>query len=186
MWETALPAIYKMRVLRSSVRISWSWHLTVWNWNYFSVLFHMQPASSGGYMWNKTLKYFQNYFKIILFHMLPRHTHSLFCWYSLCYTQSTVSNSKQINGNGSAVAMRVQKAVLCRSPMFRHSARHQSRLQYHRQEAGAWRGVPVCHQITLLGDRGSEVQETCLRLSLIHIWRCRRSYACRSRWSPYH
>ena len=22
--------------------------------------------------------------------------------------------------------------------------------------------------------------------SLIHIWRCRRSYACRSRWSPYH
>ena len=25
-----------------------------------------------------------------------------------------------------------------------------------------------------------------LSLSLIHIWRCRRSYACRSRWSPYH
>ena len=25
-----------------------------------------------------------------------------------------------------------------------------------------------------------------LILSLIHIWRCRRSYACRSRWSPYH
>ena len=25
-----------------------------------------------------------------------------------------------------------------------------------------------------------------LVLSLIHIWRCRRSYACRSRWSPYH
>ena len=24
------------------------------------------------------------------------------------------------------------------------------------------------------------------KLSLIHIWRCRRSYACRSRWSPYH
>ena len=23
-------------------------------------------------------------------------------------------------------------------------------------------------------------------LSLIHIWRCRRSYACRSRWWPYH
>ena len=23
-------------------------------------------------------------------------------------------------------------------------------------------------------------------LSLIHIWRCRRSYACRSRWSPFH
>ena len=25
-----------------------------------------------------------------------------------------------------------------------------------------------------------------IMLSLIHIWRCRRSYACRSRWSPYH
>ena len=25
-----------------------------------------------------------------------------------------------------------------------------------------------------------------ISLSLIHIWRCRRSYACRSRWSPYH
>ena len=29
-------------------------------------------------------------------------------------------------------------------------------------------------------------QFTSLNLSLIHIWRCRRSYACRSRWSPYH
>ena len=28
---------------------------------------------------------------------------------------------------------------------------------------------------------------TCfLHLSLIHIWRCRRSTLCRSRWSPYH
>ena len=25
-----------------------------------------------------------------------------------------------------------------------------------------------------------------LQLSLIHIWRCRRSTLCRSRWSPYH
>ena len=27
---------------------------------------------------------------------------------------------------------------------------------------------------------------TSQRLSLIHIWRCRRSTLCRSRWSPYH
>ena len=27
---------------------------------------------------------------------------------------------------------------------------------------------------------------TDLNLSLIHIWRCRRSTLCRSRWSPYH
>ena len=26
----------------------------------------------------------------------------------------------------------------------------------------------------------------CTHLSLIHIWRCRRSTLCRSRWSPYH
>ena len=30
-------------------------------------------------------------------------------------------------------------------------------------------------------------QKLCLvSLSLIHIWRCRRSTLCRSRWSPYH
>ena len=28
--------------------------------------------------------------------------------------------------------------------------------------------------------------EQCTMLSLIHIWRCRRSTLCRSRWSPYH
>ena len=27
---------------------------------------------------------------------------------------------------------------------------------------------------------------TVCNLSLIHIWRCRRSTLCRSRWSPYH
>ena len=27
---------------------------------------------------------------------------------------------------------------------------------------------------------------TVCKLSLIHIWRCRRSTLCRSRWSPYH
>ena len=29
-------------------------------------------------------------------------------------------------------------------------------------------------------------KHTCRYLSLIHIWRCRRSTLCRSRWSPYH
>ena len=38
--------------------------------------------------------------------------------------------------------------------------------------------------ITMQGlvTKGSTVQ----KLSLIHIWRCRRAAACRSRWSPYH
>ena len=30
------------------------------------------------------------------------------------------------------------------------------------------------------------VSDALLALSLIHIWRCRRSTLCRSRWSPYH
>ena len=29
-------------------------------------------------------------------------------------------------------------------------------------------------------------QHMLVQLSLIHIWRCRRSTLCRSRWSPYH
>ena len=33
---------------------------------------------------------------------------------------------------------------------------------------------------------GSKVKVIALHLSLIHIWRCRRSTLCRSRWSPYH
>ena len=32
---------------------------------------------------------------------------------------------------------------------------------------------------------GKQNRDT-LYLSLIHIWRCRRSTLCRSRWSPYH
>ena len=30
------------------------------------------------------------------------------------------------------------------------------------------------------------LRSSIVRLSLIHIWRCRRSTLCRSRWSPYH
>ena len=42
----------------------------------------------------------------------------------------------------------------------------------------------VCpHAVTLLG---SNVKNQPPYLSLIHIWRCRRSTLCRSRWSPYH
>ena len=32
----------------------------------------------------------------------------------------------------------------------------------------------------------STLSEIFLKLSLIHIWRCRRLLTCRSRWSPYH
>ena len=42
--------------------------------------------------------------------------------------------------------------------------------------------------INLINDsiEGLLLPDTYFYLSLIHIWRCRRSYACRSRWSPYH
>ena len=46
--------------------------------------------------------------------------------------------------------------------------------------------IPIC----IAGPRKVYACFTCitnpLTLSLIHIWRCRRSTLCRSRWSPYH
>ena len=50
--------------------------------------------------------------------------------------------------------------------------------------------VAQCWSVTmywlLQTDFVDIVRWSCSSLSLIHIWRCRRSYACRSRWSPYH
>ena len=49
-----------------------------------------------------------------------------------------------------------------------------------------------CFRINLLklgsseNRSGYEHKYKELMLSLIHIWRCRRSTLCRSRWSPYH
>ena len=40
--------------------------------------------------------------------------------------------------------------------------------------------------LPLQPDDACNVSSEANMLSLIHIWRCRRSYACRSRWSPYH
>ena len=37
-----------------------------------------------------------------------------------------------------------------------------------------------------LKRRSAKDIESAHKLSLIHIWRCRRSTLCRSRWSPYH
>ena len=39
---------------------------------------------------------------------------------------------------------------------------------------------------SLMWTSGSQHFLPPLSLSLIHIWRCRRLDACRSRWSPYH
>ena len=35
-------------------------------------------------------------------------------------------------------------------------------------------------------DVNQSINQSINQLSLIHIWRCRRSTLCRSRWSPYH
>ena len=50
---------------------------------------------------------------------------------------------------------------------------------YCGQTAG-WINMPLSMEVGL--GPGHIV----LDLSLIHIWRCRRSTLCRSRWSPYH
>ena len=57
--------------------------------------------------------------------------------------------------------------------------------------------VPLWHADTQTLEHSNTEQSHCdtqthrhwntlLLLSLIHIWRCRRSTLCRSRWSPYH
>ena len=61
--------------------------------------------------------------------------------------------------------------------------------------------ISLLHEATPVKTRSGQIREHCTpvlkvvwkswgapshHLSLIHIWRCRRSYACRSRWSPYH
>ena len=42
------------------------------------------------------------------------------------------------------------------------------------------------HLTTNLQTLKAEKMSPARALSLIHIWRCRRSTLCRSRWSPYH
>ena len=43
-----------------------------------------------------------------------------------------------------------------------------------------------CIKLALAMEVGLSPGDFVLDLSLIHIWRCRRSTLCRSRWSPYH
>ena len=77
-----------------------------------------------------------------------------------------------------------------------HQHQHRYRHQHHRQHR------QLRHQIQRLFNSGSQSSKLCwklqnindiyictpviIKLSLIHIWRCRRSTLCRSRWSPYH
>ena len=78
--------------------------------------------------------------------------------------------------------------------------RHGQLAKYHPVPWLRWHNVSW-HQVFCLpegwGDKCPEIGSSKMQslnmkfrkimdLSLIHIWRCRRSYACRSRWSPYH
>ena len=52
-----------------------------------------------------------------------------------------------------------------------------------------WPPAQCSHQAAALRDSCKKNWNCALkpkRLSLIHIWRCRRIERCRSRWSPYH
>ena len=65
----------------------------------------------------------------------------------------------------------------------------------HESPMGVSLASTPAHAITVLPWDLAYVQYVCSKsalrgfvqtLSLIHIWRCRRSTLCRSRWSPYH
>ena len=59
------------------------------------------------------------------------------------------------------------------------------------EPTGASKTVCINHTWTYLFKSflltaSKQIGHLCHDLSLIHIWRCRRSTLCRSRWSPYH
>ena len=76
----------------------------------------------------------------------------------------------------------------------RHSRHVMSWFRAHRKLQVCLDGQRLMHDpcpkylgVTL--DRTLSLREHLVKtagLSLIHIWRCRRSTLCRSRWSPYH
>ena len=49
-----------------------------------------------------------------------------------------------------------------------------------------WTLISTCRSIIRDNIHSYLITVYRLYLSLIHIWRCRRSTLCRSRWSPYH
>ena len=49
-----------------------------------------------------------------------------------------------------------------------------------------WRNYLRHGKNGLLTLANGKIELVLIELSLIHIWRCRRSTLCRSRWSPYH
>ena len=77
-----------------------------------------------------------------------------------------------------------------------HFTKNQQNLQQHSNCVSTLPKVKTSHFETTMADRFLECVRSnplfatfaasSLMLSLIHIWRCRRSTLCRSRWSPYH
>ena len=76
--------------------------------------------------------------------------------------------------NGDFRQVRLLDSLYCRRPF-----------QYH--YCSIAKG-PMCGPPCTIGSQGGGLtfKLSILNLSLIHIWRCRRSTLCRSRWSPYH
>ena len=59
---------------------------------------------------------------------------------------------------------------------------------FNRRNATYFSKIPSLLSVLLniMENTSKSISQLIYMLSLIHIWRCRRSTLCRSRWSPYH
>ena len=79
----------------------------------------------------------------------------------------------------------VSRAVQSCCRPFRHYSDTTVTLQWHFSDTSVTLQWHYSDTTVTLQWHYSDTTVT-LQLSLIHIWRCRRSTLCRSRWSPYH
>ena len=130
-------------------------------------------------------------------------------WLSLMVQQRRLSLKRKNNSETFIFATRCKKYLRRKSffsnnEFFRPPQGHQYKFivitidhKYRRYSSGRiilleikWREVSYC--LLYLFRKNSifrilkDAYTLKLYLSLIHIWRCRRSTLCRSRWSPYH
>ena len=90
--------------------------------------------------------------------------------------------------NRRAISSSSSKRQICKASL--HTKVSQTRLlQYAHSSSQLFRlrlNYSRVLALRMFEGRPFQVEGPAIRLSLIHIWRCRRSTLCRSRWSPYH
>ena len=152
-------------------------------------------------VWNiKFIKYRENKLIVTKYVQNVRHRH--------VYKHASAFAIGQLRHQSATVTIRATHAVdavgahRCHELWSRtHVAEWQTRhvaTELTRPQSGELCHL-VCHSVTCVWDQSSwhrwapTVSTACVArlgavtdLSLIHIWRCRRSTLCRSRWSPYH